>query len=224
MITPHWMPLTIRRNDNPWRHRVNITDTDGQPLDMTGYHGRMQIRLYEGQPHDPIAALSKVDLAGFSDGSTFSDGTVFETKDSGNGSRIAFDDHGFEIAITQLDLLKFPFGGPDLPVIKFSYDILICKVASPDHPWTADDPTFDQNAWFEGTVDFHNGVTDPRWEPAPCPSTVTIEDGQVNVTPQCQHGIAGACAQYSPMGCLWFSMPTNVPTDVLLKAIWPDAA
>jgi len=224
MITPHWLPLHIRRNDNPWRHRVNIVGPDGQPLDMRGFHGRMQIRWYEGQPNDPVAALSKELDTGFSDGTSYSDGTIMTASDSGNSSRIQFDETGFEIVITALDLLRFPFAGPHLPVIKFSYDILICEEAGPGTPpYSAADPRFDENAWFEGTIDFHNGVTDPTYEPRPCPFVIDDREAMTGHH-ECRRGIGEACAQYSPWGCLWFSMPRNVPTSVLRKAIWPDAA
>lgn len=223
MITPHWLPLHIRRNDNPWRHRINIIGPDCEPLDMRGYHGRMQIRFYEGQPDDPVAALSKEVGTTFSDGSPYSDGTVHMTTDSGNSSRINFDKKGFEIVITSLDLLRFPFFGPQLPIIRFSYDILICKTAGVGTPpYSAADPQFDENAWFEGTVDFHNGVSDPDYEPRRCPTV--YDDFPEEYHLECRRGIGDVCSQFGRLGCLWHEMPRNVPTEVLRRQIWPDAA
>lgn len=221
MIIPHQLDLHIRRNDAPWRHRINIYGDDGQPIDMRGHYGRMQIRWYEGQEDDPVAALSREMEAGHSDGSLFEDGTGYLVTDSGNGSRIKFDETGFEIMITPLDLIRFPFAGPELPVIWFTYDLLIAQVHS-DIPYSIDNPAFDENAWFEGKVVFHNGVVDRAYERRPCP--FVLDDPETGAGHyECKRGIGEACAEYSPYGCLWFAMPRNVPTDVLRRAIWRDA-
>ena len=223
MIIPHRLDLHIRRNANPWRHRINIYDNAGAPVDMRGHHGRMQVRWYEGQEDDPVAALSREMQTAFSHGASYSDGTVHESSDSGNSSRINFDEQGIELVITQLDLLRFPFAGPLLPVMWFSYDILISRMAPAGGYYSADNPDYDENAWFEGKVVFHNGVVDPKYERRPCP--FVLEDLATGAGHhECKRGIGDVCAEYSPWGCLWFSMPRNVPTKVLRNAIWPDAA
>ncbi|WP_159981925.1 MULTISPECIES: hypothetical protein [unclassified Novosphingobium] len=227
MIIPHRLPLHIRSNDRPWRHRINIYDDAGQPVDMTGYGGKMQIRWYEGQIDDPVTALSTAYATAHGDGSPFSDGSFYISTDSGSGSRIKFDETGFEIAITHLDLIRFPPAQPNVPVLRFTYDILIGRAEPGDYLYNTDLPEYDSNAWFEGPLDFHYGVTNPGYERRPCPREVfrDPETGELESFSLCQHGIPGACEQYGgAWGCLWFSMPTNVPTSILRSAIWPDAA
>lgn len=219
MITPHRLPLHVRSNDRPWRHRINIYGDDGEPVDMRGYHGKMQVRWYEGQPDDPIAGLSRAFASTHSDGSPFSDGSFYVSTDSLDGSRIVFDETGLEITITHLDLLRFPPGMPNMPVLRFSYDILVAKDYPEDILYSPDLPDYDLNAWFEGPLDFHYGVTDPEYERRSCP--IVYDDFPDEYHQECRRRTPEACGQY---GCLWFKMPTNVPTSVLRAAIWPDAA
>lgn len=199
MITPHWLPLTLRRNDNPWRHRVNVMATPGVPLDMTGYRGRMQIRQYGGVPGDPMMALSVEQLSGFVDGNgailTFRGGEQFASSDSANGSRIIFDDHGFEIMIAGADLVRFPSGNADQRTLLFSYDLLIQP------------PGGDENAWYEGDVLFREGVTRP-YSRQGCPPGACKYGGDTCVNT----ALPSTAPESLRRWCLWDFPPTNLPS------------
>ena len=118
-MTPSRLPLTLWRNDDPYRVRFNISE-DGVPLDMTAHDALMHVRLRPGAPGDPLLAISTVATA--------------------DGSVITLDDEGFELVIYRQDILPPPdtdFTQDTVEAADFegSYDILITTPEGDTNPW-----------------------------------------------------------------------------------------
>lgn len=54
MIEPMHAPLTLRRNDNPFRVLFQVENPDGSVMDMTGLTAKWQARLHPGAPGEPL--------------------------------------------------------------------------------------------------------------------------------------------------------------------------
>lgn len=52
MIVPAELDLYLRRNDNPFYMRVNMSE-EGLPVNLNGYYLRMNIRKYKGATGTP---------------------------------------------------------------------------------------------------------------------------------------------------------------------------
>lgn len=56
-MTPGNLPLALRRNV-PSAQRLEMSDIDGSPVDLTGATLAMQVRLYDGAVGDPLLTVS----------------------------------------------------------------------------------------------------------------------------------------------------------------------
>lgn len=151
--SPRRLPLTIRRNDNPWRAKFRLFDHMAAPLDMRAHRARLQLRLYKGMPGLPNLAVSTPIYSYWlgSDGiqRTFSGGETWVTRDARGLSDIVMTADGFDIAIDAKDILEVPVALAIGEPVRLSYDILVTT------------PAGDENAWFEGEATVLDGVTRP---------------------------------------------------------------
>lgn len=103
-MTPTNLTITMRRNENPYTQRFNVTD-DGVPVDMTPYVIRMFVRLRPGAPGDPLLSVTTVASAA--------------------GSVFVADATGFELEIYKDDLDAIPQDTVEGEPFVGAYDMLM---------------------------------------------------------------------------------------------------
>lgn len=107
MIIPMRAPLTLRRNDNPFRVTFVVENEDGSVKDMSGLTARAQFRLYPGAPGAPlIEALSSEAV----------------------GTHLNMTVAGIEMVIVNPVIEALPGGSPKGKPAVIHYDILVTEL------------------------------------------------------------------------------------------------
>lgn len=130
MILPGNYPITAFRN-GVYRDQIAMADGAGAPIDMTGWTGRMQVRVSAGAA-DP--ALIDINTS-----TPTSNGSVITLVTPAAGV--------FEIYIAVDDWATVPKGSPVSIDAMMTYDIV----------WT--EPGGDANVWQNGSLTLKEGVT-----------------------------------------------------------------
>ena len=119
MITPVNAPLTIRRNDNPFRQTFFALGADGAKIDFsTGYSARLEFRLYAGAPGAPLVSAS----AG-----------------AATGPRLLMDVDGITFILPKTAIpILIGAAGADQKVV---YDLLVQPTGGDENAWFEGDVT-----------------------------------------------------------------------------------
>lgn len=113
MITPVNAPLTIRRNDNPFRQTFFALGADGAKIDFSaGYSARLEFRLYAGAPGAPLVSAS----------SEATTGPVLEMDEEGIT---------FILPKSQIPILIGAAGADQ----KVAYDLLVHPTGGDENAW-----------------------------------------------------------------------------------------
>jgi hypothetical protein len=105
MIIPMQAPLTLRRNDNPFRVMFVAENEDGSVIDMTGLSAVLEMRLYPGAPGEALISISTDDMT---------------------GSRLIASSLGLEAVIENEPIDTLPGGEAGQDVV-FAYDLLVTR-------------------------------------------------------------------------------------------------
>lgn len=107
MITPMNAPITLRRNDKPWRATFVVENEDGSIKDMSALTARMHIRLLPGSTGDPLIELLSSDSS---------------------GTYIDMSAAGAEAIIANADILTLPVDGARAgEAVTYHYDLLVTE-------------------------------------------------------------------------------------------------
>lgn len=115
MILPAVIDLYLRRNDNPFYLRVNVTDGSGVPFDLTGYGIRMEIRKFRGQPGTPDLTVS--------------------TSGLGTTSRMVAGNGFWELFLRKNDITNLPLSTKTGESRIMYYDILFRDIPGNENAW-----------------------------------------------------------------------------------------
>ncbi len=115
MIEPMKVPLTVRRNDNPFRAKIILVGEDGAPVpNMATHTARFQARLHGG------AAGAAIFTA---------------TSAASSGTRLIMSADGIELVLTKSHLSGAPQPVERGGVAELLYDILVTSPAGDENAW-----------------------------------------------------------------------------------------